>query len=176
MPRPVMFTCSPDELLRHPGNRFRRPSFRDRKHSDRRYSNHTSCIRSSRPTIRAARCKLSMVALPLSGSSRRSTCARLVLHELGHALLCDLLFLHLSRKLAGNHGLDGCGRNFRPDTFGIEPAFEARSDVRVLSRVSCQVFCHDCISFNRWRASVRSSAGVLCAFLMMACRAIIIPS
>jgi hypothetical protein len=47
------------------------------------------------------------------------------LHELGHALFCDFLFLHLSRKLAGNHGLDGRRRNFRPDAFGIEPAFEA---------------------------------------------------
>jgi hypothetical protein len=33
---------------------------------------YTNCSRNSRPTIFAARCRLSIVALPLSGSSRRS--------------------------------------------------------------------------------------------------------
>src|SRR4029077_11746712 len=44
----------------------------------RRRGAQTNCIRNSRPTILAARWRLSMVALPFSGSSRRSTCARLV--------------------------------------------------------------------------------------------------
>jgi hypothetical protein len=47
-------------------------------HSTDPTSHHTNCILSSRPTMRAARCRLSIVALPLSGSSRRSTWARLV--------------------------------------------------------------------------------------------------
>src|SRR5215217_449969 len=39
---------------------------------------HTNSMRSSRPTMLAARKRLSIVAPPLSGSSKRSTCARLV--------------------------------------------------------------------------------------------------
>jgi hypothetical protein len=51
---------------------------------------HTSCSLNSRPTTLAARCKLSIVALPLSGSSRRSTCARLVF--ISTAIRCLVIF------------------------------------------------------------------------------------
>src|SRR5690349_3535933 len=53
-------------------------------------------------------------------------------HELSHALFGNSLLLHLRRKLQGNDGLDGGRGRLFPNTGFIEPAFEARSYVRVL--------------------------------------------
>src|ERR1700675_737901 len=90
-------------------------------------------------------------------------------HQLGHPLLGDLLFLHFTRKLACDHGLDrGCG-HLLADSRVFEPAFEAGTYMRVFP-------CHDCNSLNLSLASVNSSGGVLCVFLIIACRAISMPS
>src|SRR5882724_1955418 len=86
-------------------------------------------------------------------------------HQLGHPLFGDLLFLHFASQLACYHSLDRRGGCFLADSGVVEPAFEARTYVRVFP-------CHDCNSLSLCLASVRSSVGVFCVFLIIACRAI----
>src|SRR5213075_2849693 len=65
-------------------------------------------------------------------------------------------------KLVRDHGLDRGGGRFLADSGVFEPALEARTYVRVFP-------CHDCNSLNRCLASARSSVGVFCVFLIIAC-------
>src|ERR1700675_2502182 len=74
-------------------------------------------------------------------------------HQLGHPLFCDFLFLHFTRKLACDHGLDrGCG-HLLADSGVVEPAFEAGTYMRVFPY-------HDCNFLNLSLASVNSSGGL----------------
>src|SRR5262245_54485838 len=56
------------------------------------------------------------------------------LHQFGHALLGDALFLHLFGKLARNHRLDCSGGDLRADSSFIQPVIEAGADMAVLLR------------------------------------------
>ena len=72
------------------------------------------------------------------------------LHQFRHTLLGELLLLHFVGELPRDDGLDGGNRHFLADSSFVEPAFERRSDMRVLP-------AHDDTSFIRCRAIAKSS-------------------
>jgi hypothetical protein len=86
-----------------------------------------------------------MVALPLEVKNTIERRAAGV-HQFSHPLFGQLLFLHLGSELMRDNGLDGGNRHLLPDAHLIQPAFQTRSDMRVL------LFGHDTICFSLCRA------------------------
>jgi hypothetical protein len=66
------------------------------------------------------------------------------LHQRRHALLGDLFLFHFVGELVRDHGLDRGGGDLLADALLVQPAFEARADVRILFR-------HDCTRSKRLR-------------------------
>src|ERR1043166_6519753 len=89
-------------------------------------------------------------------------------HQLSHAFLRELLFLHFGSQLSGDNRFDGRDRDLLADSRLIEPTFERRADMTVL-------LLHHDISLSRRRAIAKSSGAVFRVFLMKACKAISMP-